>query len=400
MKEQIWSKLQQVQQRIDQLGLQLIDRLPVEVSARNVLIFCVLSLLCIGTVMVASASMPYAERIFDNPYHFLFRHLTYLVIASVALTVAYNIPLKYWFGQMTIVLWLGTVALLVAVLFTGRDVNGSARWINFAGFTFQPSEVAKFTMAVFTADYVVRRAGEVRENFFSFLRLCIPVGSTVTLIVIEPDLGASAVVVGTMVAIFLLAGASARAFLVLFGAILMALAAFILLEPYRLERVKSFTNPWDDPQGKGYQLAQSLIAFGRGEWTGTGLGQSVQKLAYLPEAHTDFMLAVAAEELGFIGITTIFTLSFLMVAACMRIGYRALANNHLRSGYLAYGIAVIFMLQICVNGGMNLGLIPTKGLTLPFISYGGSSLLVCAFMIGVIFKINRDTATKVKQAVV
>ena len=394
MKEQIWSKLQQVQHRIDQFGLQIINRLPAEVSARNVLIFCVLSLLCIGTVMVASASMPYAERVFNNPYHFLLRHLTYLVIASVALTVAYKIPLKYWFGQMTILLWLGTIALLIAVLMTGRDVNGSARWINFAGFTFQPSEVAKFTMAVFTADYVVRRAGEVRENFFSFLRLCVPVGTTVTLIVIEPDLGASAVVVGTMVSIFFLAGASARAFLVLFGALLMALAAFILLEPYRLERVKSFTNPWDDPRGTGYQLSQSLIAFGRGEWTGTGLGQSIQKLAYLPEAHTDFMLAVAAEELGFIGITTIFTLSFIMVAACMRIGHRALANNYLRSGYLAYGIAVIFMLQICVNGGMNLGLLPTKGLTLPFISYGGSSLLVCAFMIGVMFKIDRDTCSK------
>ena len=396
MKEQIWSKLQQVQQRIDQIGIQVMNRLPAEVSARNVLIFCLLSLICIGTVMVASASMPYAERIYDNPNHFIFRHLAYLVFASVALTVAYHIPLKYWFGKMTIILWIGTIILLTAVLVTGRDINGSARWINIAGFTFQPSEVAKFTMAVFTADYVVRRAGEVRENFLSFVRLCIPVGSTVTLIMIEPDLGASAVVVGTMVAVFFLAGASGRAFLLLFGALAMALITFIVLEPYRLQRVKSFTNPWDDIQGTGYQLAQSLIAFGRGEWTGTGLGQSVQKLAYLPEAHTDFMLAVAGEELGFIGITTIFTLSFLMVAACMRIGYRALANQHLRSGYLAYGIAVIFLLQICVNGGMNLGLLPTKGLTLPFISYGGSSLLVCAFMIGVMFKIDRDTCDKNK----
>lgn len=391
MKEQLLPKLQQAQQRIDQFVIGLMNRLPAEVSARNVLIFCILSLLCIGTVMVASASMPYAERINDNPYHFITRHLIYLVFASVALVVAYHIKLKYWFGKMTILLWLGTVALLLAVLLIGKDVNGSTRWIGIAGFTFQPSEVAKFTMAVFTADYVVRRAGEVRENFLSFLRLCIPVGSTVTLIVIEPDLGASAVVVITMVAIFFLAGASGRAFALLFGTIFMALVMFVITEPYRLERVKSFTNPWDDPLGKGYQLAQSLIAFGRGEWTGIGLGQSVQKLAYLPEAHTDFMLAIAAEELGFIGITVIFTLSFMLVAACMRIGHRALANHHLRSGYLAYGIAIIFMLQVCVNGGMNLGLIPTKGLTLPFISYGGSSLLVCAFMMGVIFKIDKDT---------
>ena len=394
MKEQQISKFQQVQQRIDQFVIGIMDRLPEEVSARNVLIFCILSLLCIGTVMVASASMPYAERIQDNPYYFLTRHLAYVVLSTVALVVAYNVKLKYWFGNTTILLWIGTALLLIAVLLIGKDVNGSKRWLSLAGFTFQPSEVAKFTMALFTADYVVRRAGEVRESFWSFLRLCIPVGTTVFLIVIEPDLGAAAVVVVTMGVIFFLAGAPTRAFALLLGTIVAAVVVSILAEPYRLERVKSFTNPWADPLGTGYQLTQSLIAFGRGEWVGTGLGQSVQKLAYLPEAHTDFMLAVAAEELGFVGILTIFALSFIMVVNCMRIGHRSLMNHHLRSGYLAYGIGTIFLLQICVNGGMNLGLLPTKGLTLPFISYGGSSLLVCAFMMGVVFRIDKETNQK------
>lgn len=397
MKQFIFSKLQAVQHSIDQLFNKVLNQLPQEISARNTMIFCVLCLLCIGTVMVASASMPYAERLHENPFHYVHRHLFYVVVAFCAAIVAFNIELKYWFGKIPILLWLGTVFLLVLVLLIGRDVNGATRWLSIAGFTFQPSEIAKFAMTVFTADYVVRRGGEVRDSFWSFVRLSVPVGTTVGLILLEPDLGASAVIVATMLTVFFLAGAPLRAFIVLIGAVIAALFMFIIFEPFRYKRLMSFSNPWEDPQGAGYQLAQSLMAFGRGEWFGTGLGHSVQKLAYLPEAHTDFMLAVAAEELGFVGITTIFILSFGLVVCCMRIGHRALRNYHLRSGYLAYGIAVIFLLQICVNAGMNMGLIPTKGLTLPFISYGGSSLLMCAFMVGVMFKIDRDTSAKAEQ---
>ncbi|OUY07796.1 putative lipid II flippase FtsW [Acinetobacter populi] len=397
MKQIKISKIQQVQDRIDHFFNWLMIRLPEEVSARNTLLFCVLALLCIGTIMVASASMPYAERLHENSMHYISRHLLYVVLAIVAVIAAYNVQLRYWFGKAPIMLWLGTITLLIAVLVVGRDVNGSTRWLSLAGFSIQPSEIAKFAMAVFTADYVVRRGGEVRESLLSVMRLSIPVGTTVGLIMLEPDLGASAVVVVTVAMIFFLAGAPGKALASVFGVLIAFLATFILIEPYRLRRMLSFSNPWDDPLGAGYQLSQSLMAFGRGEWFGTGLGHSVQKLAYLPEAHTDFMLAVTAEELGFVGITLIFSLSFLMVACCMRIAHRALVNQHLRSGYLAYGIAVIFLLQICVNAGMNMGLIPTKGLTLPFISYGGSSLLMCAFMIGVMFRIDRDTSEKTEE---
>ena len=394
MKDFIYPKLQWMQHRIDLGFNRLLAFLPAEVTARNTLLFCVLSLLCIGTVMVASASMPFAEQLHENPFHYVHRHALYVVLAFVAGIAAYNFQLKNWFGKAPVLLWILTLILLGLVLAVGRDVNGSTRWLSFAGFTFQPSEFAKFAMTVFTADYVVRRGGEVRECFYSFIRLCIPVGTTVGFIMAEPDLGASAVIVMTMFVVFFLAGAPMRAFMVLFGVVVALLAMFIVIEPYRYRRLMSFSDPWQDPQGDGYQLAQSLIAFGRGEWFGTGLGHSVQKLAYLPEAHTDFMLAVTGEELGFFGISIIFCLSFLMLASCMRIGHRALANGHYRSGYLAYGISVIFLLQICVNAGMNMGLIPTKGLTLPFISYGGSSLLMCAFMIGVMFRIDKDTQNK------
>jgi cell division protein FtsW len=390
MKLSIFSKMQGPHS-LERLISGLLQKLPKEITARNTLIFCVLSLLCIGTVMVASASMPYAERLHENAMHYVFRHLLYLSIAAAAALLAFQIKLKHWFGHMPLLLWIGTALLLIMVMLFGREVNGSSRWLSLAGFTLQPSEVAKFAMAVFTADYVVRRGGEIRESLMSLLRLSIPVGTTVGLIMLEPDLGASAVIVCTVALIFFLAGAPVKALLSVIGVVVAFLTTFILIEPYRLRRMMSFSNPWEDPQGTGYQLSQSLMAFGRGDWLGTGLGHSVQKLAYLPEAHTDFMLAVTAEELGFVGIFLIFSLSFLMVACCMRIAHRALNHQHLRSGYLAYGIAIIFFLQICVNAGMNMGLIPTKGLTLPFISYGGSSLLICAFMIGVMFRINLET---------
>ncbi|TEU28503.1 putative lipid II flippase FtsW [Alkanindiges illinoisensis] len=361
-----------------------------EITAKRLLVFTVISLLCLGTVMITSASMPYGDYINDQPLYFIKRHMIYLVLGAIALTTTFFVPLRYWFKN-TILLWLMALGLLTVVLML-PEVNGSKRWITLPGFTFQPSEFAKFVMVLFIADYVVRRSDEIRFSLKGLLRLLIPMGSVLLLIMLEPDLGASVVIVGSMMAVFFLAGAPPKQF----GAMLLtavgAVAVAILASPWRVKRLLSFTNPWADEQGDGYQLKQSLIAFGRGEWTGTGLGHSVQKLSYLPEAHTDFMLAIVGEELGFVGISILFTLSFLMVAACMRIGYLALKNNHLRAGYLAYGISVIFVIQICVNGGMNMGLMPTKGLTLPFISYGGTALVVSLMMIGVILRIERETS--------
>lgn len=361
-----------------------------EITAKRLLVFTVISLLCLGTVMITSASMPYGDYINDQPLYFIKRHMIYLVLGAIALTTTYFVPLRYWFKN-TILLWLMALGLLTVVLML-PEVNGSKRWITLPGFTFQPSEFAKFVMVIFVADYVVRRSDEIRYTLKGLGRLLIPMGSVLLLIMLEPDLGASVVIAGSMLAVFFLAGSPLKPFIGVLIAALGAGASAIIFSPWRVKRLLSFTNPWADEQGDGYQLKQSLIAFGRGEWTGTGLGHSVQKLSYLPEAHTDFMLAIVGEELGFVGISILFTLSFLMVAACMRIGYLALKNNHLRAGYLAYGISVIFVIQICVNGGMNMGLMPTKGLTLPFISYGGTALVVSLMMIGVILRIERETS--------
>ncbi|MCY6413167.1 MULTISPECIES: putative lipid II flippase FtsW [Acinetobacter] len=380
---------QNTTQKIAQL-LSRLPKFPAEMTARNILIFCVISLLCFGSVMVASASMPYAEYIHENPFYFLIRHGISIVVAAVVAFLTYRVSLNLWFKN-AFPLWLITIVLLLAVLVVGSEVNGAHRWIKVGGFTLQPTEIAKIVMAIFTADYVVRRAKEVRTHWKGLLRLSGVMALTVGFIVAEPDLGATVVIVLMMVGVFFLAGAPATQFLIMLGAIVAGVTALILFEPFRFQRLISFTNPWADPLGVGYQLSNALMAFGRGEWFGTGLGHSVQKLSYLPEAHTDFMLAVLGEEFGFVGVTIVMVLSFTMLACCIRIGHRALQHNYLRAGYLAYGISIIFLLQILVNAGMNMGLMPTKGLTLPFISYGGTSLMMCAAMISLILKIDAST---------
>ncbi|MDM1761400.1 putative lipid II flippase FtsW [Acinetobacter sp. 251-1] len=376
-----------------------IPKLPAEITPRNLLIFCVISLLCLGTVMVASTSMPYAERMHEAPFHYVIRHAISIVVAAVAATITYRISLNVWFKN-TFLLWFITILLLAAVLVVGTEVNGSTRWIRIAGFTLQATEVAKVVMIIFTADYVVRRSTEVKYGWSGFFvlkswkglgRLAVVMGLTVLLILLEPDLGATVVIVASMLGIFFLAGAPAIQFGIAFGAIIAAFIFLIIFEPYRYDRLMSFSNPWADPLGTGYQLSNALMAFGRGEWTGVGLGHSIQKMSYLPEAHTDFMLAILGEEFGFFGISTVLILSFGMLFCCIRIAHRALKHQYLRAGYLAYGISIIFLLQILVNAGMNMGMLPTKGLTLPFISYGGSSLIMCAVMISLILKIDATT---------
>lgn len=377
------NKVQQVYERLS-------PRIPAEFTTRNVLIFCVIALLCLGSIMVASASMPYADRMLENPFHYVVRHAISIVVAGIAAFLAYRVSLNIWFNN-TFPLWLITIVLLAAVLVIGTEVNGSTRWIRIAGFTLQATEVAKVMMAIFTADYVVRRAAEVRNTVKGLVRLAAIMILTVGLIIAEPDLGATVVIVLMMLGVFFLAGAPVIQFGIALGAILTAFFFLIVFEPYRFERLMSFSNPWNDPLGAGYQLSNALMAFGRGEWAGVGLGHSIQKMSYLPEAHTDFMLAVLGEEFGFLGITVVLLLSFGMLVCCIKIGHRALRNQYLRAGYLAYGISIIFLLQILVNAGMNMGMLPTKGLTLPFISYGGSSLIMCAVMISLILKIDATT---------
>ena len=370
---------------------QLLDKLPAEITARNVLLFCVATLLIFGAVMVASASMPYAAANQNDPFYFLERHAISIVIALVVATVTFKFPLDFWFKNIFL-FWLITIGLLALTMVIGSEINGSKRWIRLGFFTLQSTEIAKMIMAIFTADYVVRRSSEVRQKGWKGLgRLFSVMLVSLILIIAEPDFGSTVVIVMMMFGVFFLAGAPVKQFMVMALALVGALGALIVFEPYRMERLMSFMNPWNDPLGTGYQLSNALMAFGRGEWFGVGLGHSMQKMSYLPEAHTDFMLAILGEEFGFFGITTILLLEFIMLACCMKIGYKAFKNNHLRAGYLAYGISIIFLMQILVNAGMNMGMLPTKGLTLPFISYGGTSLMMCAAMIALIFKIDAST---------
>ncbi len=249
--------------KITQIYDQWALKMPAEINVRNVLIFCVLALLCIGTIMVASASMPYADRMHENPFHYVTRHSISIFVASVAALIAYKFPLNLWFNN-TFFLWIITIILLVAVLAVGTEVNGSKRWIRVAGFTLQASEVAKLMMAIFTADYVVRRAAEVRNNIKGLIRLGVIMAATVGLVMAEPDLGATVVIALTMLGVFFLAGAPLIQFAIACGAIIAAFVFLVLFEPYRLARLMSFSNPWNDPLGAGYQLSNALMAFGRG----------------------------------------------------------------------------------------------------------------------------------------
>lgn len=361
---------------------------PKEVTARNILLFCVISLLCLGTVMVASASMPYAESIDLEKYHFFQRHLFSVFVAFVAATLCYMVSDK-WIFENTVLIYVISTILLLLVLMVGMEKNGSVRWLNFGFMTFQPTEFTKVAMAIFIADYVVRRDEEVKNNFWlSIGRLTIGLGGVVFLIALEPDFGATVVISAMTLGVFFLAGAPFRQYALTALIAIGAGALAVFMSSYRLERLLNFSNPWADQYGAGYQLSNALMAYGLGDWTGVGLGQSIQKLSYLPEAHTDFMLAILGEELGFIGVCIVLILSFTMVASSMYIGYQCLKRHYLRAGYLAYGISIIFLIQIVVNAGMTLGMLPTKGLTLPFISYGGSSLLACAVMVSLLLKVD------------
>lgn len=360
-----------------------------EITARNILIFCVVSLLCIGTIMVASASMPYAESIDLNPYNFFIRHLFSVMVALIFASLCYMVSDR-WLFDNTVLIYMVSILLLILVLLFGIEKNGSVRWLDFKLMTFQPTEFTKVAMAIFIADYVVRRDEEVKNNFWlSVGRLAVGLGSVVILVALEPDFGSTMVISLMTLGVFFLAGAPFKQFMSALAICLIAATLAILTASYRLERLLSFSNPWADQYGAGYQLSNALMAYGLGDWTGVGLGQSIQKLSYLPEAHTDFMLAILGEEFGFVGVFTVLSLSFMMVASSMYIGYQCLKRHYLRAGYLAYGISMIFLIQIIVNAGMTLGILPTKGLTLPFISYGGSSLLACAVMVSLLLKIDR-----------
>lgn len=358
-------------------------------------LLCAIALVLIGFVMISSASMDVAMENNGTPYFYLMRQAIFSFLAVCGAVVAWKIPIGFW--KETGHWWMiGSFFLLVAVLIpgVGREVNGSSRWLSLGPINLQASEIAKFCMVIYMAGYLVRRLDEVRTSWFGIAKPAVPLGIFVVLLYMEPDFGAAVVLMGTVMVMIFLGGMRFSQFLMIVCAALGLLVALIGAQSYRMERLQTYLNPWDDPYGAGYQLTQAQIAFGRGDWFGTGLGNSVQKLFYLPEAHTDFVFSVLAEELGFIGVAVLITLYIVLVSRLFLIGRRAEKLSEFFMAYVTYGFATIFAGQALINIGVNVGALPTKGLTLPLVSYGGSSLLVCSAMLAVILRIDLELKKK------
>ena len=382
---------------INQSIWQWLNRATPEALYDRQLVWIALGLMLTGLVMVTSASFPISARLTDQPFHFMFRHAIFLVLALIVSSVILQIPMKRWFQYSMYLLGL-SFFLLVVVLAVGKSVNGASRWIPLGLFNLQPAEVAKLSLFIFMAGYLVRKQDEVRKTFFGgFGKPIMVFGAFAVLLLGQPDLGTVVVMLVTLFGMLFIAGAKLSQFIALMVAGIAAVVGLIVIEPYRVRRVTSFWEPWNDPFGSGYQLTQSLMAFGRGDWMGQGLGNSVQKLEYLPEAHTDFVFAVLAEELGFVGVTLVLILIFSLVLKAILIGKKAFENDQLFSGYLAFGIGIWFAFQTLVNVGAASGIVPTKGLTLPLISYGGSSLIVMSVAVSMLLRIDHECRIQQKE---
>jgi len=360
------------------------------------LVFVTLALLLWGLVMVYSASVAMP----DNPKfaryantHFLFRHMFSLVVALVVAVLAFQIPMSTW-EKLAPWLFIASLVLLVVVLipFIGRGVKGARRWISLGVMSFQPSELAKCAVLMYAADYMVRKM-EVKERFFrAVLPMGVAVGVVGMLLLAEPDMGAFLVIVVIAMGILFLGGVNARMFFFMAAIVVMAFAVMIWASPWRRERIFAYLDPWSAENAirKGYQLSHSLIAFGRGEWTGVGLGGSIEKLHWLPEAHTDFLLAVIGEEFGLVGVVVVISLFLWLTRRIMHIGRQAIAMDRLFSGLVAQGVGIWIGFQSLINMGVNLGALPTKGLTLPLMSYGGSAIMMNLLALAVVLRIDHE----------
>ncbi len=360
------------------------------------LVWVTVALLMFGLVMVYSASIAMP----DNPKfaryahtHFLMRHVLSLAIAFVAALLAFQVPVATW---EKLAPWLFVVSLILLILvlvpFIGKGVNGARRWITLGFMNFQPSELAKFAVLLYAADYMVRKM-EVKERFFrAVLPMALAIAIVGLLLLAEPDMGAFMVISVIAMGILFLGGVNARMFFVIALVVVVAFGLMVMLSDWRRERIFAYLDPWSEKysMGKGYQLSHSLIAFGRGEIFGVGLGGSIEKLHWLPEAHTDFLMAVIGEEFGLAGVLTVIGLFMWLVRRIMHIGRQSIALDRLFAGLTAQGIAIWFGFQTFINIGVNLGALPTKGLTLPLMSYGGSAILMNLISLAVVLRIDYE----------
>lgn len=367
-------------------------RRPVVIEHDFWLIGLVLALQGIGLVMVTSASMSLAEARQGAPLFFMWHQMLNIGVGCMAGWLVYRLPVGFWERNGGTLLLVGYLLLALVLLpGIGRSVNGSMRWLNLGPMTLQPSELLKVFAIVFVAGYAVRRMRELQASFTGFTKPLMALAVGIVLLMLEPDFGSVVVILATVLGMLFLAGVRWGHYLLVVGGTAAIGAVLAYTSPYRLERLTTFANPWADPFGSGFQLTQALIAFGQGGWFGVGLGGSIQKLSYLPEAHTDFVIAVLAEELGVAGLLVVIALFALLVMRAWRIGRDAEQAGSLFGAHVAYGIAMLIALQVFINIGVNMGLLPTKGLTLPLVSYGGSSMLSMCIAIGMLLRIAFET---------
>jgi cell division protein FtsW len=355
------------------------------------LLIPVMALLSVGLVMISSASFSFGDHRLGDELFFFKRHLVYLVVAALAMATTFFVPATFWSKYSRLWIFISFVLLIMVLIpGVGRELNGSRRWLAVGGFTLQVSELVKVATVVFLATYLDYYRTEMAQDWRHFARLMLLLVVLCGLLIREPDFGSVVVLSGTFMAMLFLGGAKLRQYVFLIAICAAALWWLKDSSPYRMARITAYLDPWSDQFNSGYQLTQSLIAFGRGEWFGVGLGQSVQKMLYLPEAHTDFVFAIFAEEFGFLGVIGLIGLYCLMILRIFVLSRQAISQQSWYAAFVLIGFGLIISGQTFINIGVNAGLLPTKGLTLPFVSYGGSSLLVSCAMIGMLLRFSHD----------
>lgn len=369
--------------------MEIPERTERKVHHDYLLLLSAISLLGLGLIMVTSASLALAEGLKLPAWHFALRHVLSLGVGIIGCVIVTRIPLLFW-QSLALPGLLMSIVLLALLLIPGvsREVNGSVRWLFLGPISIQVSEFVKLAMIIYMASYLVRREEEVQTRLSGFIKPLIILSLISALLMLEPDFGAAVVIISTTMGMLFLGGVPFRRFLTLFLFAIGALIALSITSPYRLRRLTTFLDPWSDQFNGGYQLTQSLIAFGRGGFFGTGLGNSVQKLLYLPEPHTDFLYAVLAEELGMMGALGILLLFSLLVWRALALGRKAILRGKPFAGFVAFGIGLWIGFQAIINIGVNVGVLPTKGLTLPFMSYGNNSLVVGLLALGLLFRVH------------
>ena len=372
-------------------------RMKTELQIDSVLLIIAMALLMGGFVILASASISISNNAANNPFFYIQRQLVAAAIGAVAGFICLFIPMRLWRSLSPLILFVGFMLLIVVLIpGIGHEVKGSTRWVRLGVMNLQVSEPARLCFILYLAGYLVRRNKSLREEFTGFLRPMIVLSLACALLLMEPDFGATVVLLATAMVMMFVAGARIRDFLVFSVTAVLTLVALAVVSPYRMQRITGFLDPWADPFDSGFQLTQSLIAIGRGEWFGVGLGDSVQKLFYLPEAHTDFVFAVYAEEFGLLGSFVLIALFLALLWRVFKLAMRAANAERLFEAYIAIGLGTWLGIQAFINIGVNMGMLPTKGLTLPLISYGRSSLIITMICIALLLRIHHELAVNAK----